>query len=64
MNKFYENLKTLRTDAGLTQKQLAKELGVLERTISFWENGQRECDFNTLLKISRFFNVSVDELLL
>lgn len=63
MNKFKIVLKELRNEKGLSQKQLAKELGVLERTISYWESGSRECDFDTLILISKFFDVSVDFLL-
>ena len=64
MNKFRENLKEMRISAGLTQKQLAEKLGVLERTISHWESGKRECDFDTLIKISKYFGSTIDDLLL
>ncbi len=64
MNKFNENLKEMRVSAGLTQKQLAEKLGVLERTISYWESGKRECDFDTLIKIAKCFGCSIDDLLL
>lgn len=64
MNKFRENLKEMRISAGLTQKQLAEKLGVLERTISYWESGKRECDFDTLIKISKYFGSTIDDLLL
>lgn len=64
MNRFRENLKEMRISAGLTQKQLAEKLGVLERTISYWESGKRECDFDTLIKIAKFFGCNIDDLLL
>ena len=64
MSNFSENLKSLRMETGLTQKQLAQNLGVLERTVSYWERGERECDFSTLVKIAKFFNVSIDDLIL
>lgn len=63
MNKFKDNLRELRTEKNLTQKQLANELGVLERTVSYWENGSRECDFDTLILIAKFFGVTIDYLL-
>ena len=63
MNKFKSVLKDLRIEKKLSQKQLAKELGVLERTISYWESGSRECDFDTLILIAKFFEVSTDFLL-
>jgi transcriptional regulator with XRE-family HTH domain len=64
MNNFKENLKGLRLEMGLTQKELAKNLSVLERTVSYWENGERECDFDSLIRISKFFGVPIDDLLL
>lgn len=64
MSKFKDNLKELRVSAGLTQKQFAQSIGVLERTVSYWEKGSRECDFDTLIKIAKYFSVSVDDLLL
>ncbi len=63
MNKFGERLKELRIECDKSRKTLAKELNVLERTISFWELGQRECDFDMLIKICRLFNVSADYIL-
>ena len=63
MNSFNSILKDLRIEKGLSQKQLAKELGVLGRTVSYWESGKRECDFDTLIFIAKFFDVSTDYLL-
>ena len=42
---------------------LDKIIGVAESTISQYETGKREPDFETLLKLGEFFNVSVDYLL-
>ena len=47
----------------MSRSELAKKLGVSTRLISYWENGQRECDFNMLIKISSLFEVSIDFLL-
>lgn len=63
MNKFSERVKELRIEKGLTRKQLAEQLFVSERLISFWENGQRECNFDMLIKIADIFNTSIDYLL-
>lgn len=63
MNNFKNNLKELRKEMNVKQKDLAKAIGVLERTVSYWENGERECDFDTLIKIADFFGVTVDDLL-
>jgi len=62
-NKFAKQLKTLREENLLTRAQLAEKLNVSVRLISYWENGQRECDFDMLIKIADLFSVSIDYLL-
>ena len=62
-HKFFERLSELRMESNLSRAQLAEKLRVSVRLISYWENGQRECDFDMLLKIAEFFSVSVDYLL-
>ncbi len=63
MNTFAERLTELRTEKNLSRKQLAEELSVSVRSISYWESGQRECDFDMLIKIADTFDVSIDYLL-
>lgn len=53
----------LRKDQGLSQKDLAKILGVTNKAISKWENGDAYPSIKQLLSISSIFNVSLDELL-
>ena len=62
-NIFGKRLKELRMEKGLSQRALGEIFGVCNQTISFWETGSREPDLDHLLKISRFFGVSVDDLL-
>ena len=59
MNKFNERVKDLRTENGISRAELAEKLNVSVRLIAYWEGGQRECDFDTLLKIAETFSVSV-----
>jgi transcriptional regulator with XRE-family HTH domain len=59
-HKFFEQLSTLREENNLSRAQLAEQLNVSVRLISYWENGQRECDFDMLIKIADLFSVSVD----
>lgn len=47
----------------LSRAQLAEKLNVSVRLISYWEAGQRECDFDMLIKIADLFSVSIDYLL-
>ena len=63
MHKFAERLNYLREQNGISRRQLAERLNVSVRLISYWENGQRECDFDTLLRLSDIFDASVDYLL-
>ena len=62
-NKFAEQFLTLRKDNELSRMQLAEKLNVSVRLISYWEKGQRECDFDMLIKIADLFSVSIDYLL-
>lgn len=56
-----ERLKMLRGNR--TQEDIAKGIGVSRARYSHYENGRSEPDMETLQKISRFFNVSIDFLL-
>lgn len=56
-------LRELRKNCGLTMKELGAEIGVAESTISQYETGKRQPDYETLLKLGEFFGVSVDFLL-
>ena len=62
-NKFSQRLYELRLENNLTRAELALKLNVSVRLISYWENAQRECGFDMLIKISDLFSVSVDYLL-
>ena len=58
-----EKLKILRKERKLSLKELGKDLGLAESTISLYETGKRQPDYATLLNIANYFNVSVDYLL-
>ncbi len=53
----------LRKENNLTQKELAEKLNVSDKAISRWETGKGFPDINSLLALSEFFGVSVNELL-
>ena len=55
-------IKELREEYQLTQKELAKKLGNVQRNISNWESGNSEPDCETILKLADIFKVSIDEL--
>ncbi len=56
-------LRELRKSRNMSQKDLAEMFNVAQNTISQWERGVRSIDSDTLLELSRFFNVSTDYLL-
>lgn len=58
-----KNLKKLRESKGLSQLQLALKLGLNQNTVSRYENGQREADYQTLIMFADFFGVSIDYLI-
>lgn len=60
---FKERLKELRIERNFTQTELAKILNVSQRSVSSWETGFRQPDYETLELIARFFDVSADYLL-
>lgn len=64
MNYFSHNLKVLRLDKKLSQPQLAIELGVSKGMISFWENEKYEPTATNIIAVAKYFNVSIDNLLL
>ena len=61
--EFNEKLQALRKDKGLTQEELAEALYVSRTAISKWESGRGYPNIESLKAISRYFSVSVDELL-
>ena len=61
--RFSENLRELRTEKKLTQKQLADILKVDQRTISAWEKGICEPSFSMLLKLCELFDETFDNIL-
>lgn len=60
MNTLYTRLKAER---GLTDYKIAQDTGVPRSTISEWNAGQYIPRAETLLKIARYLNVSIEELL-
>lgn len=63
MAKFGERLKEVRSERGISQLTLAKEFCVDRSTISAWEIGKQEPNYDVLVKLSKFFDVSTDYLL-
>ncbi len=60
---FGNKLKELRTQAGLTQKQLADQIGITKSVVSFYELRERTPSPDILVKLAAVFHVSTDYLL-
>lgn len=56
-------IKELRMEKELNQTELGNLLNVSQRSISFYESGERDPDTETLKKLSEIFNCSIDYLL-
>ncbi len=56
-------LKDIREDSDITQISLAAYLNIKQNTYSQYENGQRQIPLDSLIKLSKFYNTSVDYLL-
>lgn len=61
--EFNEKLQQLRKQKDLTQEQLAEQLYVSRTAISKWESGKGYPNIESLKCISKFFSVTIDELL-
>ena len=56
-------IKELRKKKNITQLKLAMDLGTNQNTISRYETGEYEADYDMLKRLADYFNVSIDYLL-
>ena len=61
--EFHEKLQELRKSKGLTQEELAEALYVSRTAVSKWESGRGYPSIDSLKEISRFFGITIDELI-
>ncbi|GAA6237249.1 helix-turn-helix domain-containing protein [Apilactobacillus micheneri] len=61
--KFGERLRKARQDKNLTQDTVAKHMIVSRQTISSWENEKTYPDITSLIKLSEYYDISLDLLL-
>lgn len=62
--EFHKKLYQLRKSHGLSQEELAEKLSVSRQTISKWELGESTPDMEKLVLLSKYFEISLDELVL
>lgn len=59
----YQRIRDLREDHDLKQREIADYLNCSQRVCSNYELGQRDIPTDVLIKLSQFYNVSVDYIL-
>lgn len=57
------NLRIIRKQLGLSQKEIAEKLDCSPTVYSRYETGERQPSIDVLIKLSRILNVSVDEII-
>lgn len=62
MSVFSERLAKLRDSRNLSQKEVAKEFGVVVRAYQRYEYGEREPQLSVLIRMADFYGVSIDYL--
>ena len=60
---FVKGLKQIRKERRLTQLKVAQDLNISRETLSHYENNKREPSIELLIKMSEYFNVSIDFLI-
>lgn len=59
-----ERLKVRRRKARLTQEQVAEQMSITRQTLSNWETGKNYPDIDSIIRLGRIYQLSLDELLL
>lgn len=58
-----EQLKKARENNKLSQNEVAEKLNISRQSISKWENNRTSPDLDNLIRLSKLYNISLDELL-
>lgn len=56
-------LREIRKQKGLSQLKVAMDLSISREALSYYESGKRNPDLNMLIRLSDYFNVSIDYLI-
>lgn len=62
--KLEQKIKEKKSQYNLTQEQLAKKIYVSKKTISNWETGKTTPDLESLIRLAKYFDLSLDDLIL
>lgn len=61
---FRDNLLRLRTEHGMTQEQLASQIGVSRQSVAKWESDRSYPEMDKLIKMTGIFGCTLDELVM
>jgi len=61
-NAFGKRLRQIRKERGISQAKLAKETGILQQSVSYYELGVNEPVLSSLIRLADYFDISLDEL--
>lgn len=59
-----QNLKYLREQRGLSQKDFSEDMGLSRGTVGNWETGERKPDIEMIVRLAEYFSVTLDDLVL
>ena len=62
MENFGQRLKELRKEFGLSQDELARQVGLTHTAIGLWEQNKRVPNLDAVISLAKFFKVSLDYL--
>ncbi len=62
--EFGDKIYQFRKERGLSQEKFAEQLGVTKQAVQKWELGKSQPETSKLVKLAKFFNISIDSLLL
>ena len=60
---YVERIRQLRLEDGLSQAQLAQEIGISQSAIGYWEQGSRVPNANAIIALAKYFGVTSDYIL-
>lgn len=63
LNKFCERISELRLEKGMSRQELADKLHISVRLVGYWENGERECSLDMLIKIANILDTDINYLI-
>ncbi len=60
---FQYNIRVLRNSKDMSQELLAEDLGINRSVIGSWDEGRSELNIEQLIKVAKYFKMTVDSLI-